>query len=161
MKVISDCLDHLATLGKPIHITDYNPPSRMKKRRGPQPALSDEEIAAWTVNYHTLIFSKPYIHQLTRWFIVDEHGDNAQDGGLVTVDRRKKPNYYALKKLIKEMWTTTWKGKLREGKASFRGFFGVDEAKIEGFKPVKFRLYAEDKRKILVRLTKCLVRMKR
>jgi len=95
MKVIGDCLDHLATLGKPIHITEFNPPSRMKKRKGPQPRLSDEEIAAWEVNYYTLVFSKPYIHQLTRWFVIDGYGGNAIDGGLVTVDGRKKPNYYA------------------------------------------------------------------
>ena len=29
MKAISECLDHLATLGKPIHITEYNPPCRL------------------------------------------------------------------------------------------------------------------------------------
>ena len=73
----------------------------MKKRKGPQPRFNEEEIAAWEVNYYTLIFSKPYIHQLTRWFVVDGHGGNALDGGLITVKGRKKPNYYALRKLIK------------------------------------------------------------
>jgi endo-1,4-beta-xylanase len=152
MKVISDGLDHLATLGKPIHITEYNPPSRMKRRKGPQPRLDAEEIAAWTVNYHSLVFSKPYIHQLTRWFVVDEHGGNAQDGGLVTVDGRKKPNYYALRKLLKQTWTTTWKGSLREGEASFRGFFGKYQVKVPGYKSVKFTLYSKEKRKRVVRL---------
>lgn len=154
MKVISDCLDHLATLGKPIHITEYNPPSRMKKRKGPQPRLTDEEIAAWTVNYHTLVFSKPYIYQLTRWFVVDGHGGNAMDGGLVTVDGRKKPSYYALRKLLKETWATTWKGNPSDGMASFRGFFGKYEARIPGYKPVKFKLHSKGKRNKVIRMTR-------
>ena len=154
MKVISDCLDHLATLGKPIHITEYNPPSRMKTRRGHQPGLSEEEIAKWTVNYYTLVFSKPYINQLTRWFVIDGCGGNAQDGGLVAVDGRKKQSYYALKKLLKETWTTRWKGRLKDGQVSFRGFFGEYEAKVSGYKPVRFKLYSDDARNIAVRLEK-------
>jgi len=154
MKVISDCLDHLATLGKPIHITEYNPPSRMKKRKGPQPRLSDEEIAAWTVNYYTLVFSKPYIHQLTRWFVVDGEGGNALDGGLVAVDGRKKPSYYALKRLLKETWGTTWKGKLVKGRACFRGFYGEYQAKVEGYEPVRFKLYSKGEHSISVRLAR-------
>lgn len=89
MKVISDCLDHLAKLGKPIHITEFNPPSRMKNRKGQQPYLTDKKIALWEVNYYTLIFSKPYIQELTRWFIVDGCGGNAIDGGLVTINGKK------------------------------------------------------------------------
>lgn len=154
MKVISDCLGHLATLGKPIHITEYNPPSRMKNRKGPQPGLSDEEIAAWTTNYYTLIFSKPFIHQLTRWFVIDGLGGNAQDGGLITVAGEKKPNYFALKKLLKETWSTEWKGKLNEGKASFRGFFGKYRIKIPGYKPATFDLCSEGKRERIIQLTK-------
>ncbi len=154
MKVISDCLDHLASLGKPIHITEYNPPSRMKKRKGPQPHLSDEEIAAWTANYYTLVFSKPYIHQLTRWFVIDGCGGNAQDGGLVTIEGRKKPNYYALRRLLKETWTTRWQGRLDNGEVSFRGFFGRYRARIAGYKPVEFKLYSGGKRRIVIRLTR-------
>lgn len=154
MKVISDCLDHLATLGKPIHITEYNPPSRMKNRKGPQPGLSDEEIAAWTTNYYTLIFSKPSIHQLTRWYVIDGMGGNAQDGGLITVDGKKKPNYFALKKLLKETWSTEWKGKLNKGKASFRGFYGKYRIKIPGYKSATFDLYSEGKRERVIHLTK-------
>jgi len=153
MKAISDCLDHLATLGKPVHITEYNPPSRMKNRPGPQPGLSDEEIAAWTVNYHTLIFSKPYIDQLTRWFVIDGRGGNALDGGLVTVDGKKKANYHALKKLLKESWSTNWEGELKDGKASFRGFFGKYEAKIPGFETAVFELNAGGKREKIIRLS--------
>ena len=154
MRVISDCLDNLATLGKPIHITEYNPPSRMKKRKGPQPRLSDKEIAAWTVNYYTLIFSKPYIRQLTRWFVVDGCGGNAIDGGLVTIDGKKKPNYYALKKLLKVTWNTKWQGVLNDGRVKLRAFFGEYEAKVSGYRPLKFKLYSDTPRSIVVQLTK-------
>lgn len=156
MKVISDCLDHLATLGKPIHITEYNPPSRMKKRKRPQPRLSDEEIAAWEVNYYTLAFSKPYIQQLTRWFVINGYGGNAIDGGLVTSDGRRKLNYYALKKLLKETWNTKWKGTTINGRVSFRGFFGSYEAKLLGYRPVRFQLHSNGPRKIEVHLTKSI-----
>ncbi|HDL77914.1 MAG TPA: hypothetical protein ENG36_04045, partial [Lentisphaerae bacterium] len=148
MKVISDCLDHLASLGKPIHITEYNPPSRMKNRSGPQPRLSDEEIAAWSVNYYTLIFSKPCIHQLTRWFVVDGCGGNALDGGLITGGGRKKPNYYALQNLLKHSWTTKWRGRLKQGKAVFRGFFGRYRATIPGYAPCELELSAKGERAI-------------
>ncbi|OPX28296.1 MAG: hypothetical protein B1H08_06175 [Candidatus Omnitrophica bacterium 4484_171] len=154
MKVISDCLDNLAALGKPIHITEYNPPSRMKKRQGPQPRLMDKEIAAWTVNYYTLIFSKPYIHQLTRWFVVDGCGGNAIDGGLVTVEGKKKPNYYALKKLLKSTWNTKWQGRLEGGRVKLRAFFGEYEASVSGYRPVKFNLYSHMPRRVVVHLTK-------
>ena len=156
MKIISDCLDHLATLGKPIHITEYNPPSRMKKRKRPQPRLSDEEIAAWEVNYYTLAFSKPYIQQLTRWFVINGYGGNAIDGGLVTSDGRRKLNYYALKKLLKETWNTKWKGTTINGRVSFRGFFGSYEAKLLGYRPVRFQLHSNGPRKIEVYLTKSI-----
>ncbi len=152
MKVISDCLDHLATLGKPIHITEYNPPSRMKKRKGPQPRLTDAEIAAWSVNYYTLVFSKPYIHQITRWFVIDGHGGNALDGGLVTINGVRKPNYFALKKLLKETWTTSWSGEIAGGHVAFRGFFGTYQANVRGYEPVIFRLHSGDPRNITVRL---------
>jgi len=138
MKAIGDCLDDLAELGRPVHITEFNPPSRMKSRKGPQPGLTEEEIAAWETNYYTLVFSKPYIDQLTRWFVVDGCGGNAVDGGLVTLGGRKKQNYYALRELLKGTWTTRWEGVTANGGVSFRGFFGLYEVSVPGYEPAKF-----------------------
>ncbi len=152
MKVISEALDYLGALGKPVHITEFNPPSRMKKRRDPQPGLSEKEIAAWEENFYTLVFSKSYINELTRWFVVDGCGGNALDGGLVAIDGRKKANYYALRKLLKNDWTTEWAGEISGGSVSFRGFFGEYEARIPGYEPARFRLYSRSPHHITVRL---------
>jgi GH35 family endo-1,4-beta-xylanase len=49
MKMLDGGLDALAALGKPIHITEFSPPSRDRGRTGAQPSLTDDEIAAWQV----------------------------------------------------------------------------------------------------------------
>ncbi|MFB3830114.1 MAG: endo-1,4-beta-xylanase, partial [Bryobacteraceae bacterium] len=70
MAMLEGGLDRLAELGKPVHITEFSAPSRNNQRKDPQPRLSDEEVAAWQNNYYTLAFSKPYIRQITRWFVI-------------------------------------------------------------------------------------------
>lgn len=79
---------------------------------------------------------------------------NAQDGGLITVDGKKKPEYFVLKKLLKETWSTEWNGKLEEGKASFRGFYGKYRIRIPGYKPATFDLYSEGRHEVTIHLTK-------
>ncbi|OPZ08004.1 MAG: hypothetical protein BWZ10_02733 [candidate division BRC1 bacterium ADurb.BinA364] len=117
----------------PIHITEFNPPSRDTKNKNPDQArLSDEEVAEWTVNFYTLAFSKPYIREITRWFLIDTIGGRGIDAGLVTLEGERKPSYYALRKLLKETWSTRWEGELKDGQADFRGFFGTYEARIGG-----------------------------
>jgi hypothetical protein len=141
MGKLSGGLDLLASLGKPVVITEYNPPSRNNKQKvdpATQARLSDKEIAAWSVNYYTLVFSKPYARELTRWFIIDDLGGRGTDAGLVTKTGEKKEEYFALKKLLNETWHTDWKGNATNGGISFRGFYGTYEAVVDGYKPVRF-----------------------
>lgn len=142
MAKLSEGLDHLASLGKPIVITEFNPPSRNRKRRHQpdQPRLSDEEIAAWQVNYYTLVFSKPYVKAMSRWFTVDELGGRGMDAGLVTKDGQLKPAYYALRKLFKEDWNTDCIGVPANGTATFRGFYGTYDVTADGYKPATITL---------------------
>jgi len=135
MKMIDGGLDRLAALGKPVHITEFSPPSRDKKRKGSQPSLTDDEIAAWQVNYYTLAFSKPYVHEITRWFIIDGLGGRGLDAGLITTDGKLKPAYYAIKRLLKETWSTDWRGPAVHGTVSFRGFFGDYDVEADGYEP--------------------------
>jgi endo-1,4-beta-xylanase len=154
MAKLEEGLDWLSELGKPIHITEFSPPSRgvlrqMKKLK--QPGLSNEEIAAWETNYYTLVFSKPYIHQITRWFVIDLVGGKGVDAGLVTRDGKFKPSYFVLRKLLRETWTTDWKGTVQNGSVTFRGFYGNYKVKISGYKEAEVFFGVDgDRRKKLV-----------
>ena len=135
MDEINRGMEQMAALGKPIIIAEFNPPSRSNRNNNPnQPRLSDDEIAAWEVNFYTLMFSKPYINGITRWFTIDNLGGRGMDAGIVSEQGVLKPNYFALKKLIKEKWHTKWKGKLGTEKIEFRGFCGKYKITAEGFK---------------------------
>jgi GH35 family endo-1,4-beta-xylanase len=149
MKEIEKALDHLSGLGKPIHITEFNPPSRNKKRTGIQARLSDNEVASWTENFYTLAFSKPYVKEIVWWFLVDGVGGRGLDAGLVDKAGKRKPTYFALRKLLKETWSTKWQGNLVDGKAKFRGFYGRYKAKIKE-NEIYFDLIQEGELKIRV-----------
>jgi hypothetical protein len=129
MAVLDKGFDRMGTSGKPVHITEFSPPSRDNKRSNPQPRLSDDEVAAWQVNYYTIAFSKPFVEEITRWFVVDELGGRGIDAGLITRDGQLKPAYYALRKLLKETWSTAAEVPIRNGSASFRGFYGDYEVR--------------------------------
>ncbi len=146
MKQLDAGLDMLASLGKPVVITEFNPPSRdgnTAKGRA-QSGLTPDELAAWTVNYFTLVYSKPYTLGLSRWFVAD--GARGMDAGLLTEDGQKKPVYFALKKLLKETWHTDWRGSIKDGAAAFRGFYGTYETTVDGYAPTRFSCAAAAER---------------
>jgi hypothetical protein len=149
MKRLEQGLDMLGALGKPVHITEFSPPSRERGIDGPQPGLTDEEIAAWTVNFHTLAFSKPYIGQIVHWYLIDGVGGKALDAGLVSPGGDKKPLYYALRKLWAEEWTTRFRSSPRDGTVSFRGFYGVYEIEADGFEKTRVSLASHDRPEIV------------
>jgi GH35 family endo-1,4-beta-xylanase len=142
MGAIEEGLDRLAGLGKPIHITEFNPPSRNWSKPEWPACLMDEAVAAWTVNYYTLAYSKPYIKELVRWFVVDAVGGRGTDAGLVTRAGERKPAFWALKELLQETWSTRWAGELVDGAASFHGFYGTYEVTVEEYTPARFELEA-------------------
>ena len=137
MSQLSGGLDLLAAVGKPVVITEFNPPSREgKSAKGrAQGGLTQEELAAWTVNYTTLVFSKPYIRGLSRWFVTD--GGRGADAGILTEKGEKKPVYFALRRLLKETWNTDWSGPIRDGQACFRGYYGTYEILVDGYAPAQ------------------------
>ena len=157
IRAVEKGLDHMAAkLGKPIHITEFGPPSRTRWMGDPanQDGLTDEEVAAWSTNFYTMAFSKPYIKEITRWFIVDDVGGRGGvDAGLVTFAGEKKASYYALKKLLKEDWATQWEGRTRKGKVSFRGFWGHYEVVAPGYETVRVPLLENGPREQTVRLS--------
>jgi len=78
-----------------------------------------------------------------------------RDAGIVFQDFRPKPEYFALKSLLTETWTTRWEGPLAaDGSASFRGFYGTYEVEAGGFKSQRVGLHAGDAPEQTVRLEK-------
>ena len=57
-----------------------------------------------------------------------------------------------MKKLLKETWNTNWSGIPNNGMVSFRGYYGIYEAKVSGYMPVKFKLFSNGPKKITVKL---------
>jgi GH35 family endo-1,4-beta-xylanase len=142
MAALEKGLDFMAAkLNKPIHITEFNPPSRSALNPDPdQPGLTEVELTRWTRNFYTLVFSKAYMREITCWFVVDVLGGASLDPGLVTLEGEKKPLYYTLKKLIKEDWSTQWSGKAQNGQVSLRGFWGHYEVKVPGYETARIPL---------------------
>lgn len=152
MDEINKGIEQIGSLGKPVVITEFNPPSRSNKVKMPnQVRISDEEVAAWESNFYTLMFSKPYINGISRWFTIDNLGGRGMDAGVVTEDGKLKPNYYALKKLIKEKWHTQLNANIKNGSVKFKGFYGTYKIKVEGYNAIYLKLdSANRKQKVVI-----------
>ena len=155
MSQIDRGFERFAQLGKGIVITEYDPPCVPKEKSEEEFArirLSPEEQAAWSVNFHTLAFSKPYLSELMRWSWADGQGMK-RDAGILFANHQPKPEYAALKQLLKETWTTRWQGALdADGTARFRGYFGVYEARLPGGRTTRFKLLSGGNRTATVTL---------
>ena len=143
IKSLDQGFEKLSELGYPVHITEFNPPSRSTKFTAGKARLTDDAVARWSDNYYTLAFSKPYLNEVTRWFVIDTIGGRGIDAGLVDLQGHLKPNYFALKKLLQETWMTRWDEGLKDGRAAFRGFVGTYELTVPGREPVQFELPSE------------------
>jgi GH35 family endo-1,4-beta-xylanase len=157
MARINECFERFSQFGKEIAITEYDPPC-VPKDKPPEEfertRLMPEEQAAWSVNFYTLAFSKPYIGELMRWCWADGQSMK-RDAGIVFQDFRPKPEYFALKQLLTETWTTRWEGPLAaDGSASFRGFFGTYEVSVPGYEPARLRWNSDSPRDVRVELTR-------
>lgn len=156
MGAVSDALDMLGEVGKPVVITEFNGPSRRRNVDGsdeyPSWTLSDEENADWQINFYRLAFSKPYVHEITRWFLVDGLGGTGLDAGVIDKDGHKKAIYDKLNHLINEEWDTDVTVPVKEGKAAFRGFFGKYRVCMPGYKPVDVDL--DGRGQYVIRLVK-------
>jgi len=159
MAGISPALDLLGSLGKPVVITEFNGPSRSNKDK-PEVSqkiwtITDEENAAWQINFYRLAFSKPYIRELVRWYDVDNIGGKSMDGGLLHADGTPHQIYYDLKKLIKEEWHTRVEGNTdRDGALSLRGFYGEYTVTVPGYRPARAVLFNDSPKTVRVVLEK-------
>lgn len=126
-------LDRYESLGKPLHITEFEIPGVFDKewKSGWWRTPWDEKVQAeYARRFYTIAFSKPHIHEITYWGISDNE-PWVIGGGLMTKDYRPKPVLEALSGLIKS-WTSS--GEVRSdasGNAVLTGFGGEYEITVE------------------------------
>lgn len=140
MENLSRHLDMLGEIGKPVVITEYSDPSKHRLTPPEFSRLDENELADWSSNFFTLVYSKPYTRQLVRWQMLDGTGGAALDGGLITLDGRLKPQFHALNRLINEEWKTSVTGKSEQGTVKFTGYEGTYEIRVPGYTPETVQL---------------------
>jgi hypothetical protein len=111
---ISDRLDRLGNLGKPVHVTAVQVPSKMVVAKGSLGGGCwlkpwDETVQAkWLKGFYTVALSKPFVESVTWRDLADRPSNNLIPfGGLLHEDLGAKPGYKVLKDLRAELASTT------------------------------------------------------
>ena len=129
-------MDLYSNFGKPLQLTEVTIPAYSN-------ATEDEAIQAEMLELlYSIWFSHLNMEQIIYWNLVDGYaayapqgdmtaGENYYHGGLVRFDMTPKPAYYAIKNLIEKKWHTEKDVVTdKDGKASFKGFFGKYDVEI-------------------------------
>lgn len=133
LESINSRLDLYATLGKPLHITEFTPTSAGLPVTGIlAEGVWDEKMQAdYAVGFYTICFAHPAVKAISWWDLSDQQAWQA-GGGLLRKDLTPKPAYFALKNLIHTKWMTAMTGKTDSaGHFQFRGFTGDYSLKIK------------------------------
>ena len=128
-------MDLYAKLGLPEQITEMTISAYSDSDE-------DEYIQAELLKgVYSTFFSHPSMEAVIYWNLVDGYavdaepgdmtaGENKYYGGLLHFDMSEKPGYKMLKKLIREEWHTSAAVPVKDGHASFRGFYGNYDVKV-------------------------------
>ena len=148
-----DLIDSFGPLGKDIQFTEVTVTSSklfnnwkdhqvfLKKRdesrkKGKQltlPSLEERENyqAAYIKDLYTLLFSKPSVSSVTMWNLTDLNAWRGHAGGILDKELQPKKAFYALKTLIKEIWTTKIQKEINLSEEfHFSGFYGQYEGSV-------------------------------
>jgi GH35 family endo-1,4-beta-xylanase len=130
-------LDLFNQLGKNMQVTEITIPAYSNDPE-------DEQIQAEIIKrLYTVWFSYPSISQIIYWNLPDGYahaaekgdmtkGENRFYGGLLRHDMSKKPAYYMIEKLFKEVWHTEETLTTNtNGVVATKGFYGEYEVVIE------------------------------
>ena len=126
-------LDHYATLGKELHITEFTPTSAGAKITGShlQGAWDEQAQAEYAVKFYRVCFAHPALRGITWWDFSDKQSW-LPGGGMLRADMSPKPVYEELKKLIHQEWTTRTAGASNAvGQFAFRGFRGRYQVSVD------------------------------
>jgi len=126
-------LDRYATLGVPMHITEFTPASSGQPITGSQRTGIWNEMAQaeYAERFYRIIFGHPATAGITWWDLCDK-GAWLPGGGLLRVDLSPKPAYDALWRLIQREWKTRAEGRTDPGGTlALRGFHGQYRVRVE------------------------------
>jgi len=97
------------------------------------PSLAEKEIyqAAYLKDFYTLLFSHPNVSSITMWNLTDKNAWRGHAGGILDMELQPKKAFYALKKLIKDTWTTRVDATFNfNEEMAFSGFYGTYEGHV-------------------------------
>ncbi|MEX1088280.1 MAG: endo-1,4-beta-xylanase [Phycisphaeraceae bacterium] len=118
-------MDTFAAQDVRLHITEFGMPLN-KPMVGPlrqDEPWTEQEQARYYERFYTIIFSHPAVDVLNLWLIGPESW--MPQSGLLDKDYQPKPAFEALRKLIRETWSTRAAGRLGlDGTTAFRGYHG-------------------------------------
>jgi endo-1,4-beta-xylanase len=154
---VEETLDHYATLGKQLHITEFTPASGGQKITGShREGVWDEATQAdYAEKFYRVCFAHPAMRAITWWDLSDQ-GSWLPGGGMLRADMSPKPVFETLKRLIRQEWRTKLNAVTdADGRLTVRGFCGTYRliASVEGRKIVRqFHLSKDAGKEIVITL---------
>jgi GH35 family endo-1,4-beta-xylanase len=133
LEQVQRVLDQYATLGVPLHITEFTPTSGGQPIAGShrQGIWSETAQADYAEKFYRVIFGHPATMALT-WWDLCEQGAWLPGGGLLRKDLSPKTAYDALWRLIQREWKTKAEGRSDPaGQFAFRGIHGTYRVTVE------------------------------
>ena len=124
-------IDRLAPYGR-LYLTELSVPARTFAPGdatfdvAPWDGWNETTQAAYTQAMVTLAFGNASFDGVTYWSMTDRRNDPSTNGtGLLRADLTPRPAYDALRRLIREVWWTTFDGTTdSEGRVRLTAFFG-------------------------------------
>lgn len=106
LSAIVRLIERFADLGRPIYITEIGASS------GPENGerglmydwhrhWDDEVQADWLEQVYTVLYSKPYIHNIS-WYDFADFRTFIDNGGLIEMDGTRKPSFHRLESLLED-----------------------------------------------------------
>jgi GH35 family endo-1,4-beta-xylanase len=106
MMQISALLDLFALIGKPVHITEVEVPSKsLEKSKNSKEVGTwhrdwDESLQAqWIKQFYKIVLSKPFVDTVTYSHLTDDEDNTIHNSGLLTKDLKHKKSFEVLKKI--------------------------------------------------------------
>ena len=132
MASLSRLLDRYAAYDKPIYIEEVQAPSVQYDGSNWWHRPWDEATQAeFLQEFYTIAFSKPLVQEIAWAYGVTDEETFIKSGGILDVNLKPKPAYFALKNLIAS-WTTGGTGTTdKDGKFVIKGFAGDYRIDVE------------------------------
>ena len=133
LEQVQRILDHYATLGKPLHITEFTPASSGQPITGSHRTgiWNEAAQAEYAERFYRVCFGHPAVVGIT-WWDLSDNGAWLKGGGLLRNDLSPKPAYDALWRLIQREWKTRVEGRTDSaGSLAIKGFQGTYRVHVE------------------------------